>query len=46
MNFDYFLELFHDELVEIWRNSTHYITTDFDRFLEIKYDAFLRRGKI
>jgi hypothetical protein len=46
MSFDHFLDLFHDDLVEIWTNSTHYITTDFGKFLDIKYDAFIRKGKI
>jgi len=46
MSFDEFLILFDTELVEMWRNSTHYITTDYGKFLDIKYDAFIKRGTI
>ena len=46
MNFDEFLELFEEDLIEIWKSTPHYITTDFGRFIEIKYDAFLRKGKL
>lgn len=46
MNFDVFLQMFEQELIEMWRSSTHYITTDFGRFIETKYDAFLKRGTI
>lgn len=46
MNFDVFLQMFEQELIEMWRNSTHYITTDFGRFIETKYEAFLKRGTI
>jgi hypothetical protein len=44
MDFDTFLNFFAEELLEMWRNSTHYITTDYGRFVEIKYDAFKRKG--
>ena len=46
MDFDLFVDLFILDLTEMWRTSTHYITTDFDRFLEIKYEAYLRKGTI
>ena len=46
MNFDVFLQMFEQELIEMWKNSPHYITTDFGRFIETKYDAFLKRGTI
>lgn len=45
MNFDTFLDLFHEELTHLWTNSIHYFTTDFGRFVEIKYEAFLKKGK-
>lgn len=44
MDFDTFLNMFLDELIEMWKNSIHYITTDFGDFIELKYDAFNRRG--
>jgi hypothetical protein len=44
MDFDTFLNMFLDELIEMWKNSIHYITTDFGVFIELKYDAFNRRG--
>lgn len=46
MNFDEFLTFFDKELVEMWRNSTHYFTTDYGKFLDIKYDAFIKRGTL
>ena len=46
MTFDEFLNNFEAELIELWRTNTHYITTDFGRFIEIKYEAFLRKGKL
>jgi hypothetical protein len=46
MNFDQFLEFFLVELEEMWRTSTHYITTDFGDFLEMKYDLFIKRGSL
>lgn len=46
MSFDDFIDHYHDELVKMWRESIHYVTTDFDRFLEIKYDAYIKRGSI
>ena len=46
MTVDQFLEIFLVELEEMWRNSTHYITTDFGDFLEMKYDIFVKRGSL
>lgn len=46
MDFDTFLDTFEQDLIEIWTTTTHYITTDFGRFIEIKYDAFIKRGTI
>jgi hypothetical protein len=46
MNFDIFLEMFGDELLELWRTSTHYITTDYGKFIEMKYDIFMKRGSL
>ena len=46
MTFDEFLKYFEQDLIDMWRESIHYVTTDFDRFIEIKYDAYLKRGTI
>ena len=46
MNFDKFLEMFEEELIELWRTTTHYITTDFGDFIEMKYDIFMKRGSL
>jgi len=46
MSFDQFLTIFEKELIEIWRSTTHYITTDFGDFIEMKYDMFIKRGSL
>jgi hypothetical protein len=46
MSFDQFLTMFEKELIEIWRSTTHYITTDFGDFIEMKYDMFIKRGSL
>ena len=46
MSFDEFLDMFEKDLIELWKSTTHYITTDFGSFIELKYNAFLRRGTL
>jgi len=46
MNFETFLSMYEKELIELWRTTTHYITTDFGDFIEMKYDIFIKRGSL
>lgn len=46
LSFDEFIDLYKEELKEIWTSSVHYFLTDYGKFLELKYDSYIKRGKL